>query len=43
MKKTLLQKIRYRIYEWFYDVWLMIGKKLYYLDMWDVRKYDEEK
>ena len=26
-----------------YSLWFRLGRKLYYIDMWDIRKYDEPK
>lgn len=39
-KKTLLQKIRFRIYEWIYDLWLKVGFRLYFIEiLLDTKEY----
>ena len=39
-KKTLLQKIRFRIYEWCYDLWLKVGFRLYFIEiLLDTKEY----
>ena len=40
-EKRLLHKIVRWLYELGYSVWFMLGRKLYYIDMYDVRQYDE--
>jgi hypothetical protein len=41
-EKRLLHKIARWLYELGYSLWFILGRKLYYIDMWDIRQYDEE-
>jgi len=35
-----------RLLQWFYEkcylLWMITGKRMYWFNMWDVRRYDEE-